>query len=171
MSVSYKRSIRTSKLTSRFARHSPAVEIGIGRRTTKRLLTFGRRDMVFATFKEQGDVEGGNGLRWAKLGVLSINHVMFPPKGEGSDRKYTRAFQDMIIELEEVSGEDDEIFTKIRCIMRVDLGGLIPKAIFRKTVGQTGLMAFKAARKEAMKKAGSWKRNSGLFEKSEKLEL
>ena len=101
----------------------------------------------------------GEELRWARLGVISINHPEYPPQNNlaGSNgKKYTRAFQDMIIELREVRDEGTgQVTTKIRCVMRVDLGGLIPKLVFRKTVGQTGLMAFKAVRKKAIEAAKS----------------
>ena len=107
---------------------SPIVEVIIGRRRTKRLLTFGKREMILATFKEEGD-------DWTNVGVRSINHLEYPPGG-----KYTRAFQDMIVSMKE--GNEGE-YTDVRCVMKVDLGGMIPRGIFRKMVGQTGVMAFK----------------------------
>ncbi|GMH95202.1 hypothetical protein TrST_g1331 [Triparma strigata] len=116
---------------------SPVVDVIIGRRLTKRLLTFGRREMIFATFKEEG--EG-----YTNVGVRSINHLEYHPGG-----KYTRAFQDMVVEMKEGGGGE---YTDVKCVMRVDLGGMIPRGIFRKMVGQTGVMAFKAVMKKAMER-------------------
>ena len=73
---------------------------------------------------------------------MSVDHPS-RPAGVG---RYTRAFQNMVIDLREVG----EKRTRIRCVMRVDLGGNIPRGIFRRTVGQTALMAFKAVRAKAL---------------------
>ena len=58
----------------------------------------------------------------------------------------------MIIDLRDVSNasSQEKKKTRVRCVMRVDLGGNIPRGIFRKTVGQTALMAFKAVRAKAV---------------------
>ena len=118
---------------------SPPVSISIGRRTTKRLLTFGRRDLVFACFKES--LPSLNATRFA---ALSISHPSHPLVNPGTP--YTRAFQDLIITATALSAS----VTHVECFMKVDLGGNIPKWVFRKTVGQTGLMAFKAISKKAV---------------------
>ena len=66
----------------------------------------------------------------------------------------------MIIDLRDVSNasSQEKKKTRVRCVMRVDLGGNIPRGIFRKTVGQTALMAFKAVRAKAVE--GQWARCS-----------
>ena len=119
--------------------------MSIGRRTTKRLLTFGRRDLVFACFKEVDSK-----LNVTRLAALSISHPSYPTldnlKSGKKDLKYTRAFQDLFITLTSPSLAQ----THVNCVMKVDLGGHIPKWIFKKTVGQTGLIAFKAVAKKAV---------------------
>ncbi|GMI46392.1 hypothetical protein TrCOL_g11176 [Triparma columacea] len=118
---------------------SPPVSISIGRRTTKRLLTFGRRDLVFACFKES--LPSLNATRFAALSISHPSHPLVNPS-----TPYTRAFQDLIITASALSAS----VTHVECFMKVDLGGNIPKWVFRKTVGQTGLMAFKAISKKAV---------------------
>ncbi|GMH75577.1 hypothetical protein TrRE_jg12987 [Triparma retinervis] len=128
-----------SSKSSTLSSPSPPVSTLIGRRTTKRLLTFGRRDLIFACFKES--LPSLNSTRFA---ALSIDHPSHPPVDP--DTPYTRAFQDLMITATSTSTS----VTRVECLMKVDLGGNIPKWIFKKTVGQTGLMAFKAISKKAV---------------------
>ena len=126
-------------------------DVVVGRRTTKRLLAFGRRDMVLACFKESG--VGSTGHRWERHAAISVDHPDYPAMGDRSNKKFTRAFQNMVIELKEVDKG-----TEVTCVMRVDLGGNIPRGVFRRTVGRTALMAFKAVRSRAEREEKSKKK-------------
>ncbi|GMI41024.1 hypothetical protein TeGR_g11762, partial [Tetraparma gracilis] len=117
---------------------------------------------------------------------LSVSHPGYPPldnlaPGSPGGRKsklYTRAFQNMILDFQEEpvpGGAGGEARTRVTCYMQVDLGGYIPRWLFKRTVGRTGVMAFKALREQAVKMSGRgsggggrrwwqvWKRKDGEF--------
>jgi len=62
------------------------VAVKMGRRLTKRLLTFGRRDLVLGCFEEKGIAKEG---RWLRLGFLSVSHPYYPP-AVGKEKKKSK---------------------------------------------------------------------------------
>ena len=105
------------------------------RKRTKRIMAFGKRDLVFLSVTDE-PLEDGT---WVS-GSVSVKTDLVP-----RDKKYTRAFQDSIAFYKPVA--DNKCAVTIMC--RIDLndssedgaGGFIPMWMYVKTIGRTGVMS------------------------------
>lgn len=106
------------------------------RKRTKRLMAFGKRDLVFLSVTEE-PLEDGT---WVS-GSVSVETPTIP-----RDKHYTRAFQDSLAFYKPIDNNQRCALT-IMC--RIDLndssedgaGGFIPMWMYVKTIGRTGVMS------------------------------
>lgn len=117
------------------------VSMILARKRTKRILAFGKRDMVFLSVSDQPLSDG----TWVS-GSVSVQTGRIP-----REKGYTRAFQDSIAFYKPLSGNTR---TELTIVCRIDLndssedgsGGWIPMWMYVKTVGATGLRSVTSMR-------------------------
>jgi hypothetical protein len=123
------------------------IEMVLARKTTKRLMTFGKRDFTFVSVSDQPRKEDG---AWVS-GTVSVVTDQIPRK-DG----YVRAFQDSIAFYEPLEDEGGEPRTKLTIVFRIDLndsreggnGGFVPMWMYVKTVGSTGMLSVQNMKKQ-----------------------
>jgi hypothetical protein len=106
------------------------------RKRTKRLMAFGKRDLVFLSVTEE-PLEDGT---WVS-GSVSVETPLVP-----RDKRYTRAFQDSLAFYKPI---DNNKRCALTIMCRIDLndssedgaGGFIPMWMYVKTIGRTGVMS------------------------------
>jgi len=111
------------------------------RKRTKRILTFGKRDLVFVSVQDTPLDDG----TWVSGSVSVVTPTL--PRQPG----YTRAFQDSIAFYKPKNGNTS---TDVTIICRIDLndssadgtGGCIPMWLYTKTIGTTGAQSIKSMR-------------------------
>ncbi len=121
------------------------VNMILARKRTKRILAFGKRDMVFLSVSDQPLADG----TWVSGSVS----VQTPQISRQSG--YTRAFQDSIAFYKPLERNTQ---TQLTIVCRIDLndssadgaGGWIPMWLYVKTIGATGLRSFTSMRDEIM---------------------
>lgn len=117
------------------------VNMILARKRTKRILAFGKRDMVFLSVSDQPLADG----TWVS-GSVSIQTPQIPRQSG-----YTRAFQDSIAFYKPLDGNTK---TQLTIVCRIDLndssadgaGGWIPMWLYVKTIGATGLRSVTSMR-------------------------
>jgi len=117
------------------------VNMILARKRTKRILAFGKRDMVFLSVSDKPLPDG----TWVS-GSVSVQTPKIPRR-----KGYTRAFQDSIAFYKPLEGNTK---TKLTIVCRIDLndssedgsGGWIPMWIYVKTVGAAGLRSVTSMR-------------------------
>jgi len=113
--------------------NASGIHMILARKRTKRILTFGKREFVFLSVKDE-PLENGT---WVS-GTVSVESPTKIPRNE----LYTRAFQDSIAFYEPL----EKSRTKLTIVCRIDLndssedgaGGWIPMWLYVKTIGATG---------------------------------
>jgi hypothetical protein len=118
------------------------VNMIVCRKRTKRILAFGKRDLVFVSVQDE-PLEDGT---WVS-GSMSVRTDLLP-RHPG----YTRAFQDSIAFYKPVEGNT---MTDLTMMCRIDLndsgengkGGYMPMWLYVKTIGRTGTQSFIRMRK------------------------
>lgn len=122
-------------------RHQGA-EMVLCRKRTKRILAFGKRDLVFLSVGDQPLADG----TWVSGSVSVVTSKVPRQKG------YTRAFQDSVAFYRPVNHLRH---TDLTIVCRIDLndssedgsGGFIPMWLYKKTIGLTGATSVIAMRK------------------------
>ena len=117
------------------------VNMILARKRTKRILAFGKRDMVFLSVSDKPLPDG----TWVS-GSVSVQTPKLPRQ-----KGYTRAFQDSIAFYKPL---EQNTKTKLTIVCRIDLndssedgvGGWIPMWIYVKTVGGAGLRSVTSMR-------------------------
>ncbi|KAG7371236.1 START domain containing protein [Nitzschia inconspicua] len=137
-----------TKTSTAFASDDNAkgVHMILARKRTKRILTFGKREFVFISVKDE-PLEDGT---WVS-GTVSVHSPSKIPRNKG----YTRAFQDSIAFYKPLFENDCNTRTKLTIVCRIDLndsnkdgaGGWIPMWLYVKTIGATGVRSVMNMRK------------------------
>jgi hypothetical protein len=114
----------------------PQVDMLLCRKRTKRILAFGKRDLVFLAVTQKHTLDDGT---WVS-GTVSVETTQIPRQPG-----YTRAFQDSIA----FYTPTDTNHTHLTMICRIDLndsngdgGGWIPMWLYVRTIGYTGVNSF-----------------------------
>jgi START domain len=118
----------------------------LARKRTKRILTFGKREFVFISVKDE-PLEDGT---WVS-GTVSVHSPTKIPRSKA----YTRAFQDSIAFYKPIFQNNQNTRTKLTIVCRIDLndssedgaGGWIPMWLYVKTIGATGVRSVMNMRK------------------------
>jgi hypothetical protein len=113
------------------------VHMILARKRTKRIITFGKREFVFLSIKDE-PLEDGT---WCS-GTVSVDAPTKIPR----NKSYTRAFQDSIAFYKPLFENNKNTRTKLTIVCRIDLndsseegnGGWIPMWLYVKTIGTTG---------------------------------
>lgn len=117
------------------------VSMILARKRTKRILAFGKRDIVFLSVSDQPLSDG----TWVS-GSVSVETPQIPRQ-----TAYTRAFQDSIAFYKPLEGNTK---TRVTIVCRIDLndssaegaGGWIPMWLYVKTIGATGVRSVTSMR-------------------------
>jgi len=117
------------------------VHMILARKRTKRILAFGKRDMVFLSVSDQPLPDG----TWVS-GSVSVQTPQLPRQ-----HGYTRAFQDSIAFYKPLENNSK---CRLTIVCRIDLndssedgsGGWIPMWIYVKTIGATGVRSVSSMR-------------------------
>lgn len=149
----------------------PSVHMVLARKTTKRIVTFNKRDFTFVSVADVSEKYGGR-----VSGTVSVVSPSFP-----REAGYVRAFQDSVAFYEVMpkdagSGEER---SRITIVCRIDLndsseggeGGAIPMWIYVKTIGESGVLSMKNMRREIRKRIGAKSSNSGLMMNKSSLKM
>jgi len=141
----------------------PSVHMVLARKTTKRIVTFNKRDFTFVSVADVPEKDGGR-----VSGTVSVVTPRFP-----REAGYVRAFQDSVAFYEVMpkdagSGEER---SRITIVCRIDLndsseggeGGAIPMWIYVKTIGESGVLSMQNMRREIRKRIGSKASNRDLM--------
>ncbi|KAG7343909.1 hypothetical protein IV203_021917 [Nitzschia inconspicua] len=126
--------------------NAKGVHMILARKRTKRILTFGKREFVFISVKDE-PLEDGT---WVS-GTVSVHSPSKIPR----NKAYTRAFQDSIAFYKPLFENDCNTRTKLTIVCRMDLndssndgaGGWIPMWLYVKTIGATGVRSVMNMRK------------------------
>lgn len=114
---------------------NPDANMLLCRKRTKRILAFGKRDLVFIAATKNQPLQDGT---WVS-GTVSVETAKIPRQPG-----YTRAFQDSIAFYKPT----DQNHTDLTMICRIDLndsagdGGWIPMWLYVRTIGYTGVQSF-----------------------------
>jgi hypothetical protein len=122
------------------------VNMILARKRTRRILAFGKRDIVFLSVSDQPLSDG----TWVS-GSVSVETPQLPRQ-----TGYTRAFQDSIAFYKPLDGNTS---THVTIVCRIDLndstsdgaGGWIPMWVYVKTIGGTGVRSVTSMRDEITK--------------------
>ena len=128
------------------------LDIKLARKTTTRIVTFGKRDFTFVSVAEHPR-DGP----WVS-GTVSVVTEQIP-----RERGYVRAYQDSIAfyEAAEDDGRGGGAQMKLTIVFRLDLndswsgghGGYVPMWIYVKTVGATGMASVQNMKRELRSQA------------------
>jgi len=124
------------------------VNVVLCRKRTKRILAFGKRDLVFACVTDEPRADG----TWISGTVSVVTDSI--PRCKG----YTRAFQDSVAFYKPV---ENGSMTDLTIMCRIDLndsgedgqGGFIPMWLYVKTIGRTGVQSVGRMRKALLSKS------------------
>lgn len=119
------------------------------RKRMKRILAFGKRDLVFLSVTEDEPLEDGT---WVS-GTVSVRTSAIPRQPH-----YTRAFQDSIAFYKPIRGGTA---TDLTIVCRIDLndsgedgqGGFIPMWLYVKTIGHTATASVNKMRQALIQEA------------------
>jgi hypothetical protein len=125
------------------------VEMILGRKRTRRIMAFGKRDFTFVSVSD-AIPKNRDRDTWMS-GTVSVQGPTLPRQ-----QGYTRAFQDSIALYQNVVESDGVPGTLLTILCRIDLndsrvdgeGGSIPMWIYTKTIGTTGATSMRNMRKE-----------------------
>ena len=117
--------------------HDDNVTMILCRKRTKRIMAFGKRDLVFVSVQENEPLPDGT---WVS-GTVSVQSDLLPRQSG-----YVRAFQDSIAFYKPLDGNTK---TELTILCRIDLndsgedgtGGFIPMWLYVKTIGTTGVQS------------------------------
>ena len=128
--------------------HPKGVNMLLCRKRMKRIVAFGKRDLVFLSVTEQEPLEDGT---WVS-GTVSVQTNQLPRQPG-----YTRAFQDSVAFYKPT----DRNHTALTIVCRIDLndsggdGGWIPMWFYIKTIGYTGAQSVLRMRNALVEAASS----------------
>jgi len=135
----------------------------LARKTTSRIVTFGKRDFTFVSVSDKRASRDGS--KWVS-GTVSVVTESIPPY-----QGYVRAYQDSIAFYERMDSDDRNGTPqmKLTIVFRLDLndsrmgggGGYIPMWIYVKTVGATGMASVQNMKRELESMAEERGRNDG----------
>jgi hypothetical protein len=126
--------------------NAKGIHMILARKRTKRILTFGKREFVFLSVKDE-PLEDGT---WVS-GTVSVHSPTKIPR----TKAYTRAFQDSIAFYKPLVEKERNPRTRLTIVCRIDLndssedgaGGWIPMWLYVKTIGATGVRSVMNMRK------------------------
>jgi hypothetical protein len=126
--------------------NAKGIHMILARKRTKRILTFGKREFVFISVKDE-PLEDGT---WVS-GTVSVHSPIKIPR----TKAYTRAFQDSIAFYKPLFDKERNPRTRLTIVCRMDLndssedgaGGWIPMWLYVKTIGATGVRSVLNMRK------------------------
>ena len=131
---------------------SRAVAMVLAKKTTKRIVVYGKRDFTFVSVS---DIPRSDGV-WSS-GTVSVSTPHLP-----RDPSYVRGFQDSIAMYEVLpkDHETGEPRSLLTIVCRIDLndsadggvGGAVPMSFYVNTIGMSGLLSMSSMRSELRKR-------------------